>query len=76
MSRYPNMKIEINEHQPLDEVLRELERIGAEQAGIIMDGGFILSNGELYTWCSNGGVNILYDDHELTTLSQLKVMEK
>lgn len=25
---YKNMKIEINEHQPLDEVVKELERLG------------------------------------------------
>ena len=26
--QFKNMKIEINEHQPLDEVVRELERLG------------------------------------------------
>ena len=70
-----NLKITITPEQPLDEVVAELERLGAEKCGFIKDGGFILSNGELYTWCSGKSVDILYNDHESTTLTELKEME-
>lgn len=72
---FSNMKIAINDQQSLDEVVRELERIGANKCGFIMSEGFILSDGDLYTWCSSKSVDTLYDDHELTTLTQLKEMK-
>lgn len=74
-NKYANMKILITPEQPLDEVVRELGRLGAEKCGFIGYGGFILSNGELYTWCSSKSVDILYNDHESTTLAELKEME-
>ena len=75
MSAFKNMKIEINESQPLDDVVAELERVGAKQCGYIKNHGFIVSNGELYTWCSSKSIDALYDDHDLTTLAQLKEMK-
>lgn len=33
MTEFKNMKIEINENQPLDDVVRELERLGYSSTG-------------------------------------------
>ena len=70
-----NMKIEINQEQPLDDVVMELERLGAKRVGAIMEIGFIISDGKLYTHCSRKNVDILYCDYVLTTLTELKEMK-
>ena len=69
---FKNMKIEINEDQPIDEIVTVLERLGAKRVGIIMETGFIISDGELYTHCSRKNVDILYCDYILTTIEELK----
>ena len=70
-----NMKIAITPEQPLDEVVMELERLGVKRVGIIMEIGFIISDGKLYTHCSRKNVDILYCDYILTTLAELKDMK-
>ena len=71
---FKNMKIEINEDQPIDEIVTVLERLGAKRVGIIMEIGFIIYDGKLYTHCSRKNVDILYCNYILTTLSELKEM--
>lgn len=77
MNKYQNMKIEINEHQPLDEVVVELGRLGFKKSGWV---GY--RNTSFITTCKLG----FYTDHAisfwsvfgdslLTTLTQLKAME-
>ena len=74
---FKNMKIEINKDQPLDEVVRELERLGYKKAGWI---GY--RNTSFITTCKLG----FYTDHAisfwsvfggspLTTLTELKEMK-
>lgn len=71
---FKKMKIEINEEQPLDEIVVVLERLGVKRVGIIMEIGFILSDGYLYTHCSRINVDTLYCDYILTTLAEIKEM--
>ena len=69
---YKNMKIEINDEQPLGEVVRELERLGYGQCfASIQYCKFIICRDFGVFFDSNG------DDHnfKLTTLSDLKNME-
>ena len=73
---FKNMKIEINEDQPLDEIVTVLERLGAKRVGNIMEIGFIISDGKLYTHCSRKNVDILYYDYILTTTAELKEIVK
>ena len=72
---FKNIKIEINEDQTIDEIVTVLERLGAKRVGIIMEIGFIISDGKLYTHCSRTNVDILYCDYILTTLAELKEMK-
>jgi hypothetical protein len=78
MTKFQKMKIEINEQQPLDEVVRGLELLGFKKSGWIGYG-----NTSFITTCKFG----FYTDHAvsfwssfgdspLTTLAQLKAMEK
>lgn len=69
---FKNMKIEISEDQPIDEIVTVLERLGAKRVGFIMEIGFIISDGKLYTHCSRKNVDILYRDYILTTIAELK----
>lgn len=68
---YKNMKIAINEQQPLDEVVAELERGGYVRAGVWItnEKWIITSKAGLYI-----GVNKLtgFKGFKLTTLAELK----
>lgn len=71
--QFKNMKIEINEHQSLDEVVRELERLGfyAEDEPVHGAENFI----HTYEY---GGFDFWHSDlhwGELTTIQQLKEMK-
>lgn len=77
MTKFQNMKIEINEQQPLDEVVRELERLGYTK----LFGGVVKNTIEILTYENKGWFNcfsesIKDDDYVLTTLAQLKAIEK
>ena len=78
---YKNMKIEINSEQPLDEVVRELERLGYIKDKLYWDK---LLNPSLVCACDDGTLMDLrvseltdgyLDKYEETTLAQLKQME-
>lgn len=66
---YKNMKIEINEKQPLDEIVRELERIGY---------WLRISGNMVFAWMGHGKQNILRMDkvpmghYQSTTLAELE----
>lgn len=65
-----NMKIEINESQPLDDVVRELERLGCELESHRSDARFVYVH-------SDGSFDCFFGDHDqdwfsLTTLAELK----
>ena len=74
MSNFKNMKIEINEQQPLDEVVKELDRLG-----------YVIehkTNKNVKCVCSydDGTMHLYMKGHEskfgnLTTLTELKTME-
>lgn len=73
MSKYQNMKIEINKYQPLDEVVRELERLGYKKEFESGSKQFIRT----VSTC-NGGLYGTYSYEAwvyCTTLTQLKAME-
>ena len=77
MTKFQNMKIEINEQQPLDEVVRELERLGYKK---LFD-GYVDGAVEVLTYKNKGWFNRYFEsikdkDYTLTTLAQLKAMEK
>ena len=74
--QFKNMKIEINDQQPLDEVVRELERLGYKQgwfgikssAPILVVDTMISGTYECF--------NYLFGVHKFnTTLQQLKEMK-
>ena len=72
-----NMKIEINKDQPLDEVVKELEKKGYKKTGWIgyRNPSFITTNSQgFYT---DHVVNFMdcFFDLNLTTLSELKEMK-
>lgn len=78
MTKFQNMKIEINKQQPLDEVVRELERLGYRKRGWIgyRNISFITTNTlRFYTDHSISFTSILVDLPP-TTLAQLKAMER
>ena len=66
---HKNMKIEINEQQPLGEVVAELDRIGY---------WLRISGNMVFAWMDNGKQNILRMDkapmghYQSTTLTELK----
>lgn len=67
-----SMKIEINQDQPLDDVVRELERLGYVKPN---SGG-----DKVYTSHLGNTVNVfddsmMFDCYELTTLAELKEMK-
>lgn len=69
-----NMKIEINESQPLDEVVRELDRLGHKLSAIMINSVWIVCRfrGDFI------GVDNTYPEppnfYKLTTLAELKSM--
>lgn len=76
MTKFQNMKIEINEQQPLDEVVKELERLGYKINGwlenriirSVKTNHFGLYSGDFFDIDIIQGLTI--------TLAQLKAMEK
>lgn len=73
MTKFQNMKIEINEQQPLDEVVKELERLGYGKCfSSIQYSQFIICREFGVFFDSHGDDN----DFSLTTLAQLKAMEE
>ena len=69
-----NMKIEINQDQPLDDVVRELERLGYELAGFAY-----LFNSKTYVCTNVGGRFTTLKNPPAycieTTLAELKEMK-
>lgn len=75
MTKFQNMKIKINEQQPLDEVVRELKRIGFYVGFIDDNDNWVTARLETKLIVSFEGEVNLPDSHwELTTLAQLKAM--
>lgn len=75
--KHKNMKIEINNEQPLDEVVRELERLGYKKEGWIgyAKTKFITSNARgFFTDHVISFLDCFYHI-ELTTLQQLREMK-
>lgn len=70
---FKNMKIEINEQQSIDEVVKELERLGYGYWGLDENDSWIgtsLKNKQFTTFASD----CCFSDEVLTTLKQLKEM--
>ena len=68
-----NMKIEVNEDQPLDDVVKELERLGYRKDDTLNDCA-------CYVFTLNDGFYFIYMDSPIwsvksTTLSELKEMK-
>ena len=76
MTKFRNLKIQINDKQPLDEVVRELERLGYKRDEIDVDS---ISVAAYFSSMSiDGYCNLdIYEVSgcELTTLAELKEME-
>ena len=73
---YKNMKIEINEQQPLDEVVKELKRVGLYVGFIDDSDNWVSARLETKLIVSFESEVNLPDSHwKLTTLSDLKNME-
>ena len=73
---YKNMKIEINESQPLDDVVMELERLGYKKVGWVgyKSVMFITANTKgMFTDHAISFINC-FDHLGLTTLAELKAM--
>ena len=73
---FKNMKIEINEHQPLDEVVRGLERLGYEKHTLFSG----VEKPEFICSCSGGDImdlrrKPLIDIYREVTLAELKEMK-
>ena len=70
--KFKNMKIEINEEQPLDEVVRELDRLGyrSNEDHEFGDKAIIVINGAFFGWWSHENWTI-----PLTNLAELKEMK-
>lgn len=74
--KYKNMKIEINEDQPLDDVLRELKRLGFYIGFVENEDKWISARRETKLIVSFESELNLPDSHwSLTTLAQLKEMK-
>ena len=68
MTNFRNMKIEVNEQQPLEEVVRELERLGYKQV-------FFSDIPKTIETYSDGGFDSYsFKQDSDTTLTQLKEM--
>ncbi len=77
MTKFLNMKIAITPEQPLDEVVRELNRLGYKK-----DGWIGYRNTSFITTCKLGFYTdhaisfwSVFGDSPLTTLTELKEME-
>ena len=68
---FKNMKIEINSEQPLEEVIKEVERLGYTIIGAFKSQRLVYTTESGSVWFAN----IPIYSGELTTLSQLKQME-
>ena len=75
MTKFQNLKIEINDQQPLDEVVMELDRLGYKKKGWIgyRDVKFITAN--LKGFFTDHGLEFWLMFGEETTLSDLNNME-
>lgn len=69
MTKFLNLKIAITEDQPLDEVVRELERLGYKEATKKPNAFNMIYVG------SSGYYTYMYIEENLTTLAELKEME-
>lgn len=70
---FKNMKIEINDEQPLDEVVKELERLGYKPSIIYeKDNNYIHALSDGYFVATVMSVDVC---RGLTTLTELKEME-
>ena len=69
---FKNMKIEINDQQPLDEVVRELERLGYVKDTTLNDCACYVYTFDDGSYCIYMGN---HDNNNLTTLTELKEME-
>lgn len=69
-----NMKIEINKDQPLDEVVKELEKKGYGYWGVDENDKWVgtsFKNKQFTTFATN----VCFKDFVLTTLAELKEMK-
>lgn len=73
MTNFKNMKIAITPEQPLDEVVRQLDRLGYfYEEGLHLDSVIC----DMVGYCYSFGYEYFnQDDGELTTLTELKEME-
>lgn len=72
---FKNMKIEINDEQPLDEVVAELKVKGFRSCGGLQGGsGYIVTISKVYTWCCDDSIEHLWSKNKLKTLAELKEM--
>lgn len=69
---FKNMKIEINEVQPLDEIVIELERLGYVKPN---SGGDKVYTSQLGNTVNVFDGSMMFDCYKLTTLQQLKEMK-
>lgn len=78
--KYKNMKIEINESQPFNEIVKELERLGYQKrkAAIFKNtsGSYLVTRSYgIITWCCERLVDLLWSDCNEVTLSYIKAMK-
>lgn len=74
MTKLKNLKIAITPEQPLDEVVRELERLGYGYWGLDPSDKWIgtsFKNKQFTTFASD----VCFNDEVLTTLAELKEMK-
>lgn len=75
--RFSNMKIEVNQDQPLGEIVSELQRLGFSYDGEMSssrESTSALGTWQDGTYCTYLTIHSL-DGHDLTTLTELKLME-
>lgn len=73
MTKFQNMKIEINEDQPLDDVVMELERLGCSMAYCAEEHKTCICTYDTYFNCYSTDINQF--NGVLTTLAQIKEMK-
>jgi frataxin-like iron-binding protein CyaY len=75
MTNFRNLKIAINDQQPLDEVVKELKRIGFYIGFVDYNDKWISARSETKLIVSFESESMLPDSHwKLTTLAELKEM--
>lgn len=75
MTNFRNLKIQINDQQPLDEVLKQVKRIGFYIGFVDDNDKWISARQETKLIVSFEGESMLPDYHwKLTTLAELKEM--